>query len=58
VAGFAGWTGAVAALIVILATAALVRRATLRFGGITGDVLGAAVEIGTAAALLTFAAWS
>jgi adenosylcobinamide-GDP ribazoletransferase len=57
-AGFAAWGGALAVLVVILATAVLVRRAVRRFGGITGDVLGAAVEIATAAALLTFAALS
>jgi adenosylcobinamide-GDP ribazoletransferase len=42
--------------VVVVMTWLLVRRAVSRFGGITGDVIGAAVEIGTAAALLTLAA--
>ena len=38
-----------------LVVVALVRRATTRFGGVTGDVLGAAVELALAATLLTWA---
>lgn len=38
-----------------LVVVALVRRATARFGGVTGDVLGAAVELALAATLLTWA---
>jgi adenosylcobinamide-GDP ribazoletransferase len=55
IAGFAWWAGPLAVAIVVATTALLVQRAVQRFGGITGDVIGAAVEVGTAAALLTFA---
>jgi adenosylcobinamide-GDP ribazoletransferase len=55
IAGITWWAGPAAVAIVIGTTAVLVRRAVQRFGGITGDVLGAAVEIATAAALLVFA---
>jgi adenosylcobinamide-GDP ribazoletransferase len=58
VSGFAWWAGWLAVVSVVVSTGLLVRRTRRRFGGITGDVLGAAVEIGTAAALLTFAAGS
>lgn len=58
IAGYAWWTGPLALVIVVVTTALLVRRAVHRFGGITGDVIGAAVEVGTAAALLVFAAAS
>ncbi|MDN5769108.1 MAG: adenosylcobinamide-GDP ribazoletransferase [Humibacillus sp.] len=48
---------AAAAVAVVLvscaATAAVVRRAVLRFGGITGDVIGAAIEIALTAGLVT-----
>jgi adenosylcobinamide-GDP ribazoletransferase len=52
---FDWWAGALAVAVVVVMTWLLVRRAVSRFGGITGDVIGAAVEIGTAAALLTLA---
>jgi len=39
------WAGAVAA------AAAVLRRCTTRLGGVTGDVLGAIVELGVAASL-------
>jgi adenosylcobinamide-GDP ribazoletransferase len=55
IAGFTWWSGALAVLIVVAGTAAVIRRAVRRFGGITGDVLGAAVEVGTTAALLALA---
>jgi adenosylcobinamide-GDP ribazoletransferase len=56
IAGFAWWAGLLAVAVGLATTALLVHRAVRRFGGITGDVLGAAVELATAAALLTFAA--
>lgn len=56
VSGFSWWVGALAVAAVVVTTVLLVQRAIRRFGGITGDVLGAAVELGTAAALLTLAA--
>ena len=58
ISGFAWWAGALAVVGVAAATTLLVRRVIHRFGGITGDVLGAAVEIGTAATLLTLVAAS
>jgi adenosylcobinamide-GDP ribazoletransferase len=48
--------GAVAAVASLVTCAVLVRRAVRRFGGITGDVIGACVEAGTAAAILVLAA--
>lgn len=39
-----------------LAVLVLVRRTTTRFGGVTGDVLGAAVELALAVTLLTWVA--
>ena len=63
-----GWidddAGRIPALLAGLSVAAglaaawlLVAAAWRRFGGITGDVLGACVELSTAAALLVLAAW-
>ncbi|HST84731.1 MAG TPA: adenosylcobinamide-GDP ribazoletransferase [Kineosporiaceae bacterium] len=54
--GLDWWAGPWAVATVAVATALLVRRAISRFAGITGDVIGAAVEIGTTAALLALAA--
>lgn len=58
VAGLAlGWLGVatvLAGLAAALAVAAFVAR---RLGGVTGDVLGAAVEVSELAVLLTVAAW-
>lgn len=50
------WRAPVAALAALTVTTAVVVRCTRRLGGITGDVLGACVELSLAAALLAFAA--
>ena len=42
----AGWLGVVAASLAILATVAVSRVASQRLGGVTGDILGAVVEMG------------
>jgi adenosylcobinamide-GDP ribazoletransferase len=49
------WLGPVAVVVSLGAVWLLVRHATRRLGGVTGDVLGAAVEIGTAVAYLVLA---
>lgn len=54
-AGLAWWSGPLAVALVVATTELLVRRARTRLGGITGDVIGAAVEIGTTAALIGLA---
>lgn len=56
--GLPWWAGAAAVVLAGLVAGLLVRRAVRRLGGITGDVIGAAVETGTAAAALVLAAAS
>jgi adenosylcobinamide-GDP ribazoletransferase len=50
------WPGLLAAFLVAAATMAVIRHVVHRLGGITGDVLGAACELGTAIALLVLSA--
>jgi adenosylcobinamide-GDP ribazoletransferase len=45
------WTGPVAMCSAALGGVAVIRQATVRFGGITGDVLGAVIEVSFAVAL-------
>lgn len=54
--GPAWWRGPVAVAAGYAAAAVLLTRCVRRLGGITGDVLGAGVEVATAAALLALAA--
>ena len=49
------WTGPVAMCTAALGGVAVIHRATRRFGGITGDVLGAVIEVSFAVALTTSA---
>lgn len=55
-ADVAWWRAPVAALAALAVTAAVVLRCLRRIGGITGDVLGACVELSFAAALLALTA--
>ncbi|GAB3263267.1 adenosylcobinamide-GDP ribazoletransferase [Kineosporia babensis] len=57
-AGLSWWAGPVAVATTVLTAQILARRATNRLGGITGDIIGAGVELGTAAALLALVAVS
>lgn len=55
-AGHEAWPGPVAVAAVLATSWLVLRRATSRLGGMTGDVIGACVELSTAAALLVLAA--
>jgi len=54
-AGLPWWRGLVAAGIALVVLGALVQRVTRRFGGVTGDVFGAGVELASAALLVALA---
>lgn len=54
--GAAWWLGVLAAVVGVGVAAYLVRAATRRLGGITGDVLGAAVELTATGVLVVLAA--
>lgn len=49
------WTGPVVVVAAVVGGVTVIRRATRRLGGITGDVLGAVIEISLAVALTTSA---
>ena len=55
-AGLPWWHGVLAPAVGLLPVAALLLRARRRLGGVTGDVLGAAVELCVTAVLVTLAA--
>jgi adenosylcobinamide-GDP ribazoletransferase len=54
-AGLAWWRGALAGGVALLVVMAVVARAVRRFGGVTGDVFGASIELALAAMLVTLA---
>lgn len=51
-AGLPWWRGALAAVIALLVVVATLLKAVRRFGGVTGDVFGAAIELAFAAMLI------
>lgn len=55
ISGLAWWWGPVAVIVLIAAVVAFGLRAVRRFGGVTGDVLGAAIEVAFTALLLALA---
>lgn len=54
-AGLEWWRGALAAFVALAAVLAVVKRTTRRFGGVTGDVFGASIEVALAAILVALA---
>ena len=54
-AGAHPWRGPLAVALAAVVVLLLVRRAVTRFGGVTGDVFGAAIELALATLLLTLA---
>jgi adenosylcobinamide-GDP ribazoletransferase len=54
-AGLEWWRGALAAVLALVVVAVVVTRAVTRFGGVTGDVFGAAVELAFATILVVLA---
>lgn len=54
-AGLAWWRGALAALVALAVVGALLVRTIRRFGGVTGDVFGASIELASAAMLVALA---
>ena len=53
-----GVAGIAAVVVAGLTSVAVARFMTTRLGGVTGDVLGAAVELAELAVLLTVSAWT
>ncbi|GGB23526.1 adenosylcobinamide-GDP ribazoletransferase [Flexivirga endophytica] len=51
-AGFPWWRGVFTAVLALVAVGVIVSRAVRRFGGVTGDVFGAAVELALVAILV------
>ncbi|WP_310961179.1 adenosylcobinamide-GDP ribazoletransferase [Nocardioides terrisoli] len=54
-AGLAWWRGAVGALLALAVASLVVDRAVRRFGGVTGDVFGASIELALATLLVALA---
>lgn len=56
ISGLAWWWGMVAVGVLLVAVGGFIAMAVRKFGGSTGDVMGAAIEVGFTALLLTLAA--